>query len=109
MEEKIEPEVGMGATIIYWSDREPATITEVSKDFKKVWIVQDDAKRTDSNGASEDQRYEYTSKPRFTEEGEDTAILYTLRKNGRYVRKGDTMNGNSILIGRRRKYHDYSF
>ncbi len=107
MSENIIPEIGMPATIIYWSDREPATIVAVAP--KKVWIVIDESKRTDSNGISEDQTYEYASKPRFNHKGEDMAILYTLRQNGRYVRKGDNMKGNSIVIGRRRKYVDPSF
>ena len=31
-----EPEVGMGATILYWSDRSAATIMKVSDDKKHI-------------------------------------------------------------------------
>jgi hypothetical protein len=45
-----EPEVGMGATILYWSDRSASTIMKVSDDKKHIWISQDKATRVDKNG-----------------------------------------------------------
>jgi len=96
------PAVGMGATILMWSDRHAATIVEVSANLKTIVIQQDNAKRTDNNGMSESQTYEYspnTDAPRRT---------YTLRKNGKYVEKGSPMNGLPLAIGYRREYYDYS-
>ena len=97
------PEVGMGATLLGWSDRYPATIVEVAPNGKKVGIQEDDFKRTDNNGMSEMQEYE------FTPNTSRTIVYYTLRKNGRWVRKGESMNGASLQIGQRRAYYDFSF
>lgn len=98
------PEVGKGATICYLSDRHAATIIKVSANGKEVTIRQDHARRTDSNGMSEIQEYEYTP----NENGPES--IFTLRKNGRYVKLGESMNnGLGIKIGVRREYHDYCF
>ena len=97
------PEVGMGATMISWTDRQPATIIEVSKSGKKITIQTDIATRTDDNGMSDAQSYTFEPNPNgYTEE-------YSLRKNGRWVRVGDDLNGSSLLIGYREEYYDYSF
>lgn len=47
-----EPTVGMGATLLGWTDRHACTIVEVSmeRDRIVVTVQEDNAKRTDSNG-----------------------------------------------------------
>lgn len=98
-----KPTVGMGATICKYSDRHAATVVAVSKDGKSVDIQRDTATRTDKNGMSECQDYEYSPNP-------DASIeTYTLRKNGRWVQKGQSLKGQSIAIGYRSEYYDYSF
>lgn len=92
-----QPEVGMGATVIHWTDRSPATITRVSKSGKIIWIRMDNFKRTDKNGMSEMQTYRYTR-------GDGPEIRVTLCKDGQWRRKGE-----KVGIGRREKYHDFSF
>lgn len=99
--ETIIPKVGMGATEVHYSDREPMTIIEVTG--KTVTVQRDDAKRIDSNGMSDQQDYEYTPNPN------GIVRKYSLRKNGEYVLVGDKQDGMRIVIGSRRKYHDYSF
>lgn len=99
------PTVGMGATVLSWTDRAAATVVWVSPDGKSVKITDDTAKRVDSNGMSECQTYEYTSNMNVEE-----ARTFTLRKNGSWVRKGGgSKNGQRILIGHRETYHDFSF
>lgn len=99
-----EPEVGMGATLLYWTDREPATVIEVSPSGKSVRVQVDKSTRTDTNGMSESQSYTYERDPY------GDVFTYTLRKNGRWVRKGDPMkNGSALLLGHRERYYDYSF
>ncbi len=67
-------------------------------------IQEDNAKRIDKNGMSESQEYEFTRNPNASEEE------FTLRKNGRWIRKGDPMRGGAeIAIGYRDQYYDYSF
>ena len=96
------PEVGMGATEIMWTDRRAYTIVEV-RNPKTIVVQEDNAKRTDNNGMSESQRYEFT--PNL--EGEK--IVVTLRKNGKWIRRGESQNGRSFVVGYRTAYHDYSF
>lgn len=102
-ESPVVPEVGMGVTILSWTDRNPATIIEV-KTAKMIVIQDDDYVRTDKNGMSEDQTYEFSRNPNGPKR------TYTLRKNGRWVKKGESMrNGQSISIGKRDRYYDYTF
>lgn len=98
------PEVGMGATICMWSDRHAGTIVRVSKSGKEIDFQYDEAHRVDKNGISESQEYEYKRNP-------DASILtFTLRKDGRWVMKGEpTHNGRSLAIGFREKYYDFTF
>lgn len=100
------PVVGMGATVLMWSDRHAATIVEVQT-FKTgtragqvsaVVIQRDHATRTDTNGMSESQAYTFTPNADAAKE------VYRLTKSGGF--KGAC---GSLRIGDRREYHDYSF
>jgi len=98
------PVVGMGATILMFSDRHAATVIEVSADKKTIVIQQDKAVRTDKNGMSESQDY------RFEPNTNGPTTTYTLRKNGTFVTKGSGMrNGGIVRIGSRSEYRDFSF
>lgn len=96
------PVVGMGCTILMYTDRHAATIIEVAN-LKTVVIQADIAKRTDKNGMSDYQFYEYTSDPNAHKR------TFTLRKNGRWCEKGEPMSMSGIALGHRSTYHDYSF
>ena len=96
------PVVGMGATIIGYTDRNPATVIEVSA--RKIVVQMDDATRTDKNGMSESQSYEFAANPNGAKR------VYTLRKNGQWIAEGDSIkNGGRIQLGHRSKYYDFSF
>ncbi len=56
-------EVGMGATIIHYSDRTPCTVIRVSETGKTCWIQEDTYTRADTNGMSESQTYTYAANP----------------------------------------------
>lgn len=109
-----EPRVGMGATILSWSDRHPATIVAVETDKQGRYIItiqEDDYVRTDENGFSETQEYAYAPNPnahkqlwRF-EEGHGWRSVMRNAK-GRIVLTG---NSGGLRIGEREKYHDFSF
>jgi hypothetical protein len=104
-----EVSVGMGATILGWTDRHPATIVEVQKGGKIVVVQKDHAKRIDNNGMSESQDYEFTPNP------EATRCYYKQDKNGAYRsayfnESGRLVFGSGQLrVGERDKYHDFSF
>jgi hypothetical protein len=104
------PAVGMGATILMWSDREPATIIEVNEKKRYIVVQEDNAKRIDTNGMSESQDYEYSPNP------EGSKRIYRKMKNGRWQEHyinpetGRLVKGGGYLsIGDREKYHDFSF
>jgi hypothetical protein len=98
-----KPEVGMGVTALYYTDRHAGTIVEVISD-KRIVVQEDIATRTDQNGMSESQSYDYTPNPKAARQ------VVTLRKNGRWVKQGSKMqHGPAFQIGYRNTYHDYGF
>lgn len=56
-----EPEVGMGATILGWTDRHAATV--ISWDGKILRVQRDKATRIDTLGMTDAQGYEYERDP----------------------------------------------
>jgi hypothetical protein len=91
------PEVGMGATILAWTDRHAATIIYVSASRKLVRVQHDNSRRTDNNGAfTEAQSYEYSRNPRGIVE------TFRLGKRGWRAQGG----GFGLLIGHREEYRD---
>jgi len=101
MEQK--PTVGMGATRLMYTDRSPYTVIGISPSGREITVQEDQAIRLDHNGMSESQEYRYEPDPKGS-----TAVL-TLRKNGRWIAKGEPMSGTPYAIGYRRRYYDYSF
>lgn len=102
--EQPEPEVGMGATEMWYSDRTPYEITEVI-DERHIKVRQLDWKRKDDNGLSEIQEYEYASNvfmPQIT--------LYKTKKGEWRERIGrNGLGGNRFVIGFAERYYDFSF
>lgn len=93
----VKPEVGMGATEICWSDRNPYTVIEVSKSGKSCKVQADKYTRTDDNGMSETQDYTFEPDP--------NGKIYTLR----LTKNGWSHKGTKFSLGQREKYHDFSF
>lgn len=109
------PEVGMGATILSWTDRNPGTIVSVECNKNGSYLVgvaYDDYRRVDNNGMSEEQDYEY-----LPIEGAEATNFYkakSLDDDWRAVRKNDNerwvyCSNGGLIIGKREKYHDFSF
>ena len=106
-----DPEVGMGATLLYWSDRHAATIVGYDTTKQIITVQQDYAKRTDKRGMCESQDYEYTPNP--------AGAVYNFRwdkkkHQWRQVRfneetaRWNTINGVGLQIGYRNEYYDFS-
>lgn len=95
-----EAKVGDGATVVHWTDRTACTVVEVSKTGHRVVVQEDKATRTDSNGMSDAQSYE------FSRNENGSTYEATRRKDGSYRVKGST---ERVLMGVRSHYHDYSF
>jgi len=111
-------QIGDGATVCMWSDRFAATVIEASE--KRVVIQYDkqellngmrsgeaDALQCAVGGfmghVSGAQRWSYER----NEQGR-TAV-YTLRRNGQWIRKGDEMRGGQKLVKGRSAYTDFNF
>ena len=107
-----EPVVGMGATLLSWTDRNAATVVEVWKQGASEFIAltDDDATLVGGSCMSESQTYEYTPRP------EGYRTTFRRRPGGTWeaVRKSDSgrwvkAEGPGLLLGRRETYRDPSF
>lgn len=94
--------VGDGATYSIGSDRYPLTIVEIVSD-RKVILQRDNYRRTDKNGLSESQTYEYTPNP------EARRVVVTKRKNGGWYEQGQSIGSGRYSLGVRRAYQDPSY
>lgn len=97
-------EVGMGCTILGWSDRYPATVIEVrNRDGKRPVVVirRDRYEVTEgySNAFTENQHWDITEDP----EGRTHEVLF--RKGAWRIRGTD----EAIRFGDRERYDDPSF
>lgn len=92
------PELGMGVTMLCWTDRIAGTIVFVTK--RTIVVQADRATRTDGNGLSESQDYEYARDPA------GALTKFNLQRDGSY-REGK--RGKGITLGVRRQYYDFSF
>jgi hypothetical protein len=102
------PEVGKGATVLHWTDRSAYFVNEVSEDGKTVVIERAKAVRTDNNGMSETQSYEYVRDPQT----EPETIKFTYGKWRRVYTNWEGKKETSpinIIFGTMREYFDYSF
>lgn len=99
-----QPVIGMGATLLGWTDRHPMTVIAVRKNGKEIDVQSDNAVRIDNNGMSGAQDYEFSPNPN------GGVSTFSLRKNGAWVRVGQAAkNGQRLAVGYRSKYYDYSF
>lgn len=92
------PIVGMGATELCWSDRHAWTVVEVSASGKTCKVQRDIATRSDKNGMSESQSYDYAP------DSSGEVIILRRNKRGQWVHKGTVFK-----MGQRTEYHDDSF
>ena len=126
-----DPVVGMGASILSWSDRHAASIygvwikkpgkpeicqplSEAAKllgySISRIVVGRDIAKRVDNNGLSECQDYEFSpdpnARPYYFRIGRN-GLWEQIAQNdvGRWVKAG----GQGLRIGKRDEYHDFSF
>lgn len=104
----ITPEVGMGASILSWSDRQAATVVAV--DGAIFAITADTAKIVSGTTYDGSAKYEFTSNPnghryyfRIGKDGKPEGVTKN-PTTGRWLK-----TGNRVLLGKRDHYHDPSF
>ena len=102
---QLNPVVDMGVTLIIGSDKYVYTIIDVNNSKKQIKIQQDICKRTDSNGQSVDQTYEYYNNPN------GKIIILSLRNNSYWKEFGKTSKQDKCRydIGTRSRYSDPNF
>lgn len=89
-------QIGMGATILCWSDRHAGTVVKLTAN--QIHVQRDKCTRVDKNGMSESQEWCYAADP--------NSVVEIFRK----TRKGyRNTAGNGLLLGTRAEYHDYAF
>lgn len=110
-EERIEDElnIGDGVTLNYYSDEVAATVIEIDPKGRWIKVQEDKAIRTDSNGMSASQTYEFERNPN----GRIHTFYKTRRKDITFF----TNTGRStyddygiwLSLKKRSAYFDYSF
>jgi hypothetical protein len=106
-----EPTIGMGATILCWSDRHACTVISYDPKAKIVEVQRDNAKRVDGRGMSDSQDWEYTADPKgavSTFKKDKTGRWHEIVKNAETGRWNKT-KGARVSIGHRDEHYDYSF
>jgi len=107
-----EPVVGMGATILLWSDRHAATVTYVFIERKLtcVQVRQDDAKVISGSTHDGSAVYEYTSNKA------GSPSIFRREASGEWVEvrpnwvtgRWNKVKGHGLHIGEREEYRDPS-
>ena len=130
----VKPEVGMGATLIMYSDRKPYTILEVSEETvtslnnekypKYIIVTQDFCKRISGSVYDGDAEYEYTTdyngprtkflfhKPSSTYKEETKKFAGINKETGLLYYEGTgrtKADASTLLIGVKENYYDATF
>lgn len=112
--------VGDGATVCYWTDRKACTVVKVSASGKRVWVQRDKAKLLNGVNSGEEDALEFTpggfcghmsgsQRYEYERDTEGEVMEFSLRKNGRWVMKGNTARGGLRLTEGRYEHYDYNF
>lgn len=96
------PAIGMGCTIHYYSDAEPATVTRVSASGKTCWIRRNETEADPSKGEICIGHQNWMIKKKFT----SSEIRVSLRSDGRWRCSGSDLY---VEFGRQYKYYDWEF
>jgi hypothetical protein len=90
-----------GATLGVGSDCYPYTI--LTQTERKITAQRDNFRAAEGSDWYSNQKWDITPNPNATVE------TFTLRKNGKWSKVGDSMNGCHLCPGHRRVYQDPSF
>jgi hypothetical protein len=105
--EILDAEADDAATIVSWSDREPATI--IKRTAKTITVQRD---RTAHMSGEKHDAYAHGKGQVvvFQRDTDAPEEVYTLRDNGRWKRKGEPKTARGgLIVGRRDFYRDPSF
>lgn len=107
-----EPTVGMGATILLWSDRHAATVTSVERDAA-VTVQHDTAKVVAGSGHDGSAEYAFSPNPRGeleTFQRRQTEARWSAVTFNEETRRWNKQKSQHALrLGERDEYRDPSF
>lgn len=110
-----EPKIGVAVTLPGYTDCYPATIVDVLSP-KKIVVRQDRALKDPSwkpevsiGGFSAHVSNNYDQKWLYEQNLDAEPQVYTLRKNGKWVKQGQPMKGERAVLGYRKYFYDYNF
>lgn len=100
---RIDPVVGMGATLHIGSDCYAYTVINIISDFK-IEIQEDQVNKAKNYNYYFNQVYDYSPNPLGVK------LIFTKRKDGAWRQQGISKTRGSVLVlGRREFYQDPSF
>lgn len=107
-----DPVVGMGGTILQWTDRRACTVSAILAP-DAIEVRDDKATRTDSNGMSDAQSYAYETDPAgavtLFKRHRDGTWRQAMRSDAGRIVWVDRGRGERLRLGVRRHYHDFTF
>ena len=98
------------ATINGWSDCYPATI--IKRTATTITLQRDRTANLSSTETIESGRafaQGHGDLTAFTRDYDAPLEIYSLRKNGRWIKRGESLRGRALTLGHRRYYRDPSF
>lgn len=98
-----EPQVGMGATELRWTDRAAYTVIEIQAGGRVLRLQRDKAIRKNNRGVTNAQEYMYQPDPR------GVIVTVSRRRDGKYRRVGEGNTGSVFMVGARQEYYDFTF
>ena len=112
--------VGDGVTLNFYTDRKVGTVTKVSSSGKTVLVQLDNMELLNGSGSGEPDALTFTpggfvghtsgtQRWECTPDPDGAVYKFTLRKNGRYVRSGDSTRTGVNLSEGRHPYYDFNF
>lgn len=120
--EQVKPEVGMGATLTIWTDREAYTIIAVSASGKQITMQKDRTTLLNPVGSDQEDALRFSpggfvghtsgvQRHSYEHDATGKIVKASLRKNGRWKVAGHPANspGMSVQIGKRSEHYDFNF
>lgn len=98
----IRPEVGMGATEMCWTDRNPWTVVVVYSE-NKCMLQRDKVKAKEGDWQMGHQQWDIEPDP------DGVTTIVTRRRNGKWHSVNKPMTSTGFILGERRHYYDWSF
>lgn len=114
----MNPQAGDGVSECGWSDQRAMTV--ISRNGSTIKVQRDTAKLLNGMDSNEVDKLQFsrggfvghtsgTQRYDYSPNSDAGVGTYSRRKNGNWVRKGESMRGGTKLIAGRHEHYDYNF